>query len=97
MTAERVLYRENFSSYDYGVKVYLVISTSSLSGSYNMTYLTLEWENDYPVHCRDQLTLTEFSLVGEPIATEGHDNFDFDKDASGDFRKLIFSPLLKKS
>lgn len=55
-----------------------------------MTYLTLEWENDYPVHCRDQLTLTEFSLVGEPIASEGHDNFDFDKDASGDFRKLIF-------
>lgn len=53
-----------------------------------MSYLTLEWENEYPVHCRDQLTLTEFSLIGEPIATEGTDNFDFDQDASGDFRKL---------
>ena len=54
-----------------------------------MSYLTLEWEEDHPVHCRDQLTLTEFSLIGEPIATEGTDNFDFDQDASGDFRELI--------
>lgn len=40
----------------------------------------------YPVGCRDELTLTEFRLIGEPVATVDVDNFDFDKDVSGDFR-----------
>lgn len=60
-----------------------------LPGSYNTTYLTLEWEEHNPVHCRDELTLTEFSLVGEPVISTAVDKVYFDKDAMGDFRKYL--------
>lgn len=51
-----------------------------------MSSMVLEWEEIEPIECRDDLSLTEFSLVGAPIPGTMVSSLEFDEDSAGDFR-----------
>lgn len=60
-----------------------------------MSSMVLEWEESEPIECRDDLSLTEFSLVGTPIPGSMISSLEFDEDPDGDFRK--FSELILRT
>jgi len=58
-------------------------------GSYNTSSIILEWEEVDPIQCRDDLSLTEFSLIDTPEKGVLTSHLEFDPDSWGDFRKYV--------
>lgn len=62
-------------------------------GSYNMSHMTLHWEKDNPVICRDQLSLSEFALNGDPVPSENVDDINYYEEGVGNFSKYLFGTV----